>query len=66
MTNKDEMLFNYCFDFNYKRHLTKEQAEAFADNWIKSSTEREIHGCEILYKKKSNDYTVRYTKKWLE
>ena len=46
-------------DFNYKRHLTLEQAEAFKREWDYIGEDEE-RASEIQYKKKSNDYTVKY------
>lgn len=52
-----------CSTFNYKRHLTLEQAEAFKKNWDYKGEDEERTSC-IEYKKKTNDYTVRYGRRY--
>ena len=54
------MKFN-SYTFNYKRHLTLEQAEAFKQSWDHKGDDEE-RGSKIIYKKKTNDYTVVYGK----
>lgn len=49
--------------FDYKRHLTLEQAEAFKKNWDYTGEDEE-RTSTILFKKKTNDYTVRYGKRY--
>lgn len=49
--------------FGYKRHLTLEQAEKFAGDWNYKGDDEE-RTSEILYKKKTDDYTVRYGRKY--
>ena len=49
-------MFN-SYDFQYKRHLTKEQADSLKNSWDYDG-EDECRTSKILYKKKSNDYTV--------
>lgn len=43
--------------FSYKRHLTQDEAEALKKKW-EYEDENESRLAQILYKKKTNDYTV--------
>lgn len=54
-----------CHDFRFKRHLTLEQAEKMKEQWEHSKDdERRI--ARILFKKKTNDYTVRLSRDYNE
>ena len=46
-----------CYDFTYRRHMTLEQAEAFKARY-EHKNENEWTRAKILYKRKTNDYTV--------
>jgi len=50
-----------CYDFNYKRHLTNEEAEQLKKKWDYES-EDEVRTSKVLYKQKTNDYTVVLSK----
>lgn len=56
------MTFNSS-KFGYKRHLTLEQAESFKKEWDYDG-EDELRTSSIVYKKKTNDYTVRWHKSY--
>ena len=59
---KETTMFNSS-DFNYKRHLTLEQAEAFKKSWDYDGQD-EQRTSTIQYKKKTDDYTVRYGRRY--
>lgn len=46
------------FELTYKRHLTKEQAKSVKQSWDYEGNE-EKRTSTILYKKASDDYTVK-------
>jgi hypothetical protein len=45
------------YTFNYRRHLTIEKAEALKKEWDYQD-ESILRVAQIMFKKKSNDYTV--------
>lgn len=49
--------------FDYKRHLTKDQAEAFKKSWDKISEDEE-RTSKVLYKAKTEDYTVVFSRRY--
>jgi len=55
-------MFN-SYDFQYRRHLTKDQAEALKNRWDYDG-EDEQRSAKILYKKKTDDYTVVLSKRY--
>lgn len=54
--------FKY-YDLKYRRHLTKEKAEAVKSSWDYKGDD-ECRYSEIQYKKKTDDYTVVLSRRY--